>query len=52
VDLSAAKGELAVEWFDPTKGETVTAGAARGGARQDFKAPFRGAAVLYLVARP
>ena len=49
VDLSAAKGELAVEWFDPNRGTAAAAGAARGGARREFKAPFAGAAVLYLV---
>ena len=31
VDLSAAKGELAVEWFDPAKGKAVAAGTVRGG---------------------
>jgi hypothetical protein len=50
VDLSAAKGELAVEWFDPSKGEAAAAGTARGGARREFRAPFPGAAVLYLAA--
>jgi hypothetical protein len=49
VDLSAAKGELAVEWFDPAKDKAVTAGAARGGDRRKFEAPFSGAAVLYLA---
>jgi hypothetical protein len=49
VDLSAAKGDLAVEWFDPDKGKAVAAGPARGGARREFKAPFAGAAVLHLT---
>lgn len=50
VDLSAGKGDLAVEWFDPDRGKTVAAGdKASGGARREFKAPFAGAAVLYLV---
>ena len=51
VDLSAAQGELAVEWFDPVKDKTVAAGAIRGGARREFKAPLSGAAVLYLAVR-
>jgi hypothetical protein len=49
VDLSAAKGELAVEWFDPVKEKKVAASAVRGGARREFKAPFPGAAVLHLA---
>jgi hypothetical protein len=50
VDLSAAKGELAVEWFDVAEGESVAAGVVRGGDRRSFQAPFRGPAVLYLAA--
>jgi hypothetical protein len=50
VDLSVAKGELAVEWFDPAKGRTVAAGTARGGGRAKFQARFSAAAVLYLAA--
>ncbi len=51
VDLSAAKGELAVEWFDPADGKTVSAGAVLGGGRRQLKAPRAGEAVLYLAAR-
>ncbi|MCI0458703.1 MAG: DUF6298 domain-containing protein [Gemmataceae bacterium] len=49
VDLAAAKGELAVEWFDPDKDRTIPAGTVPGGARREFKAPFAGAAILALA---
>jgi len=49
VDLSAAKRELAVEWFDPANDKTVAAGTIRGGGRSAFDAPFSGDAVLYLA---
>jgi hypothetical protein len=48
VDLSAAAGDLRTEWFNPATGKPVPAGPVRGGTRQEFKAPFTGAAVLYL----
>ena len=48
VDLSAASGTFAVEWFSPTIGETVPDAVVRGGANQAFAAPFGGDAVLYL----
>ncbi|MGI9458141.1 MAG: DUF6298 domain-containing protein [Aeoliella sp.] len=48
VDLSAAKGELNVEWFDPTHGKSIHGGKTNGGDRQQFNAPFDGHAVLYL----
>jgi len=50
-NLSSAKGDLAVEWFDPARGKAVAAGPARCGDRRKFEAPFPGAAVLYLAAR-
>ena len=49
VDLSAAKDDLAVEWFDPVKNKAVAASAIRGGARRELTAPFTGATVLYLT---
>jgi hypothetical protein len=49
VDLSAAKGELTVEWFNPTNEKTVAGDRVPGGARRDFTAPFEGPAVLYLA---
>jgi hypothetical protein len=48
VDLSAASGALSVEWFNPSTGEITAAGTITGGANQDFTAPFRGDAVLYI----
>jgi hypothetical protein len=49
VDLSAATGTLAVEWFNPITGKAVPAGTTAGGGNQDFKAPFDGDAVLYIA---
>jgi hypothetical protein len=48
VDLSAAKGDCAVEWFDPAKDKAASGDAVSGGKRREFKAPFEGAAALYL----
>jgi hypothetical protein len=50
VDLSEAKGELLVEWFDPAEGKAVAASASRGGQRREFQSPWAGATVLYLAA--
>lgn len=50
VDLSAATGELAVEWLNPSTGIAQKSQAVLGGARRDFKAPFEGDAVLYIHA--
>ncbi|HXG12896.1 MAG TPA: DUF6298 domain-containing protein [Gemmataceae bacterium] len=49
VDLSAVSGELRVEWFNPATGKPADAGTIRGGGREEFRAPFDGPAVLYLV---
>jgi hypothetical protein len=53
VDLSAAKGDLDVQWFDPER-EKHVAGARTilGGGVRELKAPFAGAAVLHLQGRP
>ncbi|MCQ3980637.1 MAG: hypothetical protein DPW09_45095 [Anaerolineae bacterium] len=48
VDLSAASGELSVEWFNPDTGTTTPGGTTTGGASRNFTAPFGGEAVLYL----
>ena len=50
VDLSAAHGRLAVEWFDCATGKTSSDETVDGGAKRDFTAPFAGATVLYLRA--
>jgi hypothetical protein len=49
VDLSAAQGELAVEWFDPVKDAAVGAGSIEGGSKRKLESPFSGDTVLYLV---
>ena len=49
VDLSAAAGALAVEWFDPSTGKTTEAETTRGGAQRNFTSPFAGDAVLYMA---
>jgi hypothetical protein len=48
VDLSATPGELSVEWFNPSTGETVAEGTLVGSASGPFIAPFSGNAVLYI----
>jgi hypothetical protein len=48
VDLSAAKGKLSVEWFNPDVGVSVEAKPVIGGSKQVFIAPFDNAAVLYI----
>jgi hypothetical protein len=51
VDLTAATGELAVEWMHPVEGAITPSGTVAGGAKRALKAPFGGDAVLYLRAR-
>lgn len=48
VDLSAASGNLTVEWFNPDKGTTISGGTTSGGASREFTPSFGGDAVLYL----
>lgn len=48
VDLRAASGALAAEWFNPATGETAIGGEIAGGRRHALAAPFPGASVLYL----
>lgn len=49
VDLSAAGGELAVEWLDPDTGKTVAAGPVPGGAIRELTAPSAKPTVLRIV---
>jgi hypothetical protein len=52
MDLSAMPDSrmLAVEWFNPSTGETIVQDPIRAGASfQSFTPPFKGDAVLYLV---
>ena len=50
VDVSAAKGAMAVEWFNPRTAEKRAGEKVAGGAKRQFQAPFKGDAVLYLRA--
>jgi hypothetical protein len=50
VDLSAATGDLTVEWFDPASDKASIAGPVTGGARRELSAPAGGPAVLHLKA--
>lgn len=52
VDLTGARGELKVEWFNPETAEILDGGTTTGGAQRSFTAPFTGDAVLYLVQQP
>ena len=48
VDVSATKGAMSVEWFNPRTAEKRTAEKVAGGAKRQFQAPSDGDAVLYL----
>jgi hypothetical protein len=50
VDLSAARGTLQLEWYDPATGEVAVRGTTAAGARRSFTPPFAGDGVLYLRA--
>lgn len=52
VNLSAAVGTLAVEWFNPGTGTAITGSSTTGGASRNFTAPFSGDAVLYIYQSP
>jgi len=49
VDLSAAKGALLAQWFNPNTGKARKPTALQGGAKRTLAAPFKGDAVLYVV---
>ena len=51
VDLSAASGELAVEWMQPVRGSVSGSGTIGGGAKRTLRAPFDGDAGIYLQAK-
>jgi hypothetical protein len=51
VDLTAASGTLAVEWFDPATSSVVARETIGGGAVRSFVAPVRGDAVLYIAVQ-
>jgi hypothetical protein len=48
LDLSAVEGGLRGIWFDVQKCQCRSSAIAEGGARREMKAPFKGAAVLYV----
>jgi Putative collagen-binding domain of a collagenase len=48
VDLSAAAGPFAVEWFDPERRTAQMGEAVMGGGKAELRAPFAGDAVLLL----
>lgn len=48
VDLSAAVGELTVEWFNPLTGDIVIGTSVSGGTSRSFTSPFPNDAVLYI----
>ncbi len=52
VDLSAASGSVAVEWFNPRCGEATQGQSISGGPRRSFQPPFDRDAVLYLRRQP
>jgi hypothetical protein len=51
VDLSAADGELQVEWIEPVSGMITKGPAVQGGGRRTFRAPGDADAVLYLFKK-
>ncbi len=52
VNLSAASGELLVEWLNPATGAVQAGPPVMGGAARSFTPPFSGDAVLYVYAPP
>ncbi|NJL30735.1 MAG: hypothetical protein HC898_03385 [Phycisphaerales bacterium] len=49
VDITAVKGSVSVEWFNPANGKTaVSKKTITGGDIREFIAPFKGDAVLFL----
>ncbi|MBI5652433.1 MAG: hypothetical protein HZC40_18600 [Chloroflexi bacterium] len=48
VNLSGTPGTLAVEWFNPSTGATISGGTIVGGASRQLTPPFGGDAVLYI----
>jgi len=48
IDLSAAAGQMSVQWLNPRTGAAADTDAVTGGAERTFKPPFDGDAVLHL----
>lgn len=52
VDLKGCpEASFSAEWFHPEAGDTISGAAVAGGSTVTFQPPFRGPAVLYLVAK-
>lgn len=51
VDLSAADGDLKLEWFDTRAGNVILEGNVLSGAKREFKSPSKEALVLVLQRR-
>jgi hypothetical protein len=51
VDLAAAKGDLAAEWFDGSTGESCGKAAVAGGEKRELAQPRKGADVLLVTAK-
>jgi hypothetical protein len=48
IDLTAARFQLAIEWFDVTRETPVSGDPVKGGAVTSLKAPFPGPAAIHL----
>ncbi len=51
INLNGVTGTFTIEWFNPSNGQTITAGTVNGGASRTLTAPFSGDAVLYLKSQ-
>ena len=49
LDLTASRGSLKVEWFDPKRGVRLPAAAVSQRSKRTFSPPFDGDAVLYVA---
>ena len=52
VDLTAGDGPFAVEWLSAATDEVARVTSVSGGGKQTLRAPFDGAAVLFLKKTP
>ena len=48
VNLSAASGQMAYEWFNPATGTIAIKGTVQGGSSRSLSPPFSGDAILYV----
>jgi hypothetical protein len=52
INLSNGSGKFLVEWFNPSRAETIKGRPVEGGKTCHFETPFSGDAVLYLRKSP